>query len=284
MTGAHVDDSAEARKSYAASTAGNRCADPDVIAARHDMDRPDVKRAGPDQLRARRAAPVARYLAGRGITIAPPPSLRWASRCWHAKARGSLPAMVARVDDIEGRLIGVHRTWLDRDAAGQWHRRDRASLGPIGGCAVRLAEPDKTLLIGEGIETCLSALAAARNSQRLASCSSAMLRALRYSSSAALEYPCCSSDWPLCLFSSASQPALACPLDDPQGIVQHDPLRAQGALPGAVRPVRPRVRATQATNAATPTRAKEEDQPPMRAPEPPVRDKRPIVAAEAPRV
>jgi hypothetical protein len=56
MTAAHVDDSFEARKSYAASTAGNRCADPDVIAARHDMDRLDAKRAGPDQLRARRAA------------------------------------------------------------------------------------------------------------------------------------------------------------------------------------------------------------------------------------
>jgi len=88
------------------------------------------------------------------------PSLRWAPRCWHAKARRWVPAMVARVDDIAGGLIGVHRTWLDRDAAGQWHRRDRASLGPIGGGAVRLAEPHETLLLGEGIETCLAAMQA----------------------------------------------------------------------------------------------------------------------------
>src|ERR1700726_3515569 len=56
-------------------------------------------------------------------------------------------------------------------------------------------------------------------------------------------------------------------------------LCAQGALPGAAR-------ATQATNAATPTRTTEEDQSPMRSPE--RRDapgiERPIVAAEAPRV
>ncbi len=106
------------------------------------------------------SGPVALYLAGRGVIIPPPPSLRWVPRCWHARARRCLPAMVARVDGIEGRLIGVHRTWLDRDEAGQWHRRDRASLGPIGGGAVRLAEPDKTLLIGEGIETCLAAMQA----------------------------------------------------------------------------------------------------------------------------
>ena len=47
-----------------------------------------------------------------------------------------------------------------------------------------------------------------------------MLRALRYSSSAASECPCRSSSWPLCLFSSASEPALPCPFDDLQGIVQ----------------------------------------------------------------
>ena len=61
--------------------------------------------------------------------------------------------MVARVDDVDGRLIGVHRTWLARDPVRQWYRRDRASLGPIGGGAVRRAPPAETLLIGEGIET-----------------------------------------------------------------------------------------------------------------------------------
>jgi hypothetical protein len=107
-----------------------------------------------------RGSPVARYLARRGITIPIPPSLRWAPRCWHRDARAWLPAIVARVDGLDGKLIGVHRTYLDREATGQWHRRDRASLGPIGGGAVRLAPAAETLMIGEGIETCLAAMQA----------------------------------------------------------------------------------------------------------------------------
>jgi hypothetical protein len=147
MTAAHVDDSFEAREVVCSEYRRQS-----LRRSRRHRGAPRHGSTGRQTRRARSAqsaqgGPVARYLAGRGITIAPPPSLRWASRCWHAKARGSLPAMVARIDDIEGRLIGVHRTWLDRDAAGQWDRRDRASLGPIGGRAVRLAEPDKTLLI-----------------------------------------------------------------------------------------------------------------------------------------
>jgi hypothetical protein len=68
--------------------------------------------------------------------------------------------MVARVDSLDGELIAVHRTWLARDAAGVWHRRDRASLGSVGGGAVWLAPARETLLVGEGVETCLAAMQA----------------------------------------------------------------------------------------------------------------------------
>jgi putative DNA primase/helicase len=105
-----------------------------------------------------RGTPVARYLAGRGLDIEPPPSLRWAPRCWHREARAELPAMLARVDGPDGELIGVHRTYLRRDGSGQWRRRDRASLGPIAGGAVRLAPAGGTLIVGEGIETTLAAV------------------------------------------------------------------------------------------------------------------------------
>ena len=107
-----------------------------------------------------RGSLVARYLAARHITIPAPPSLRWAPRCWHRAARAELPAMVARVDDLDGGLIGVHRTYLARDHAGLWRRRDRASLGPIGGGAVRLAPATETMMVAEGIETCLAAMLA----------------------------------------------------------------------------------------------------------------------------
>lgn len=105
-----------------------------------------------------RGTPVVRYLAGRGIDTEPPPSLRWAPRCWHRETRAELPAMLARVDGPDGELIGVHRTYLRRDPDGTWHRRDRASLGPIAGGAVRLAPAAETLVAGEGVESTLSAM------------------------------------------------------------------------------------------------------------------------------
>lgn len=105
-----------------------------------------------------RGTPVARYLAGRGITIPVPHSLRWAPVLRRPDGTSG-PAMVARVDSLDGELIGVHRTWLDRDDRGQWHRRDRASLGPVAGGAVRLAPAAETLLIGEGVETTMAGMA-----------------------------------------------------------------------------------------------------------------------------
>jgi putative DNA primase/helicase len=106
-----------------------------------------------------RGSPVAWYLAARGITLPMPASLRWAPSL--RRQDGSYgPAMVARVDDAGGRLVAVHRTWLDRGPEGTWRRLDRASLGPTGRGGVRLAPVAETLLIGEGIETCLAAMQA----------------------------------------------------------------------------------------------------------------------------
>jgi putative DNA primase/helicase len=107
-----------------------------------------------------RGSPVVRYLAGRGITMPPLSSLRWAPRCWHREARAHLPAMVALVEHAERGVVAVHRTYIVRDDAGIWRRRDRASLGPIAGGAVRLGavRPDQWLVIGEGIETTFSVM------------------------------------------------------------------------------------------------------------------------------
>ncbi|MGH7091422.1 MAG: DUF7146 domain-containing protein [Stellaceae bacterium] len=111
-----------------------------------------------------RGTPVAAYLRARGIDLPPDhPAwrvLRWAPRCWHSGERAELPAMVARVDGPDGETIGVHRTYLRRDPDGTWHRRDRASLGPIGGGAVRLGalRPDAPLIVAEGVESALAAI------------------------------------------------------------------------------------------------------------------------------
>jgi hypothetical protein len=112
-----------------------------------------------DAARDARRSPAVRYLAGRGITLPVPPSLRWAPSLRRPDGIYA-PAMVARVNSLDGELIGVHRTWIARDAAGIWHRQDRASLGPVGGGAVRLVPAAKTLMIAEGIETALSVIQA----------------------------------------------------------------------------------------------------------------------------
>jgi hypothetical protein len=75
---------------------------------------------------------VASYLAGRGITVEPPPSLRWAGFLRGPDGLAG-PAMVALVEHVERGVVGVQRTWLRVDrAAGGWVRLDPASLGPVG--------------------------------------------------------------------------------------------------------------------------------------------------------
>jgi putative DNA primase/helicase len=106
-----------------------------------------------------RGSPVAAYLAGRGVVLPVPPSLRYAPSLRRPGGKYS-PAVVARIDGPDGALIGVHRTWLARDAAGIWRRSDRAMLGRAAGGAVWLAPAAETLMVGEGIETTLAAMTA----------------------------------------------------------------------------------------------------------------------------
>jgi hypothetical protein len=112
-----------------------------------------------DAARDARGSLVATYLAARGIIIDLPPSLRYAPALRRLDGTSG-PATIARIDSLDAELIGISRTWLDRDAAGIWRRRDRAMLGRAAGGAVRLAPAAETLLIGEGIETCLAAMQA----------------------------------------------------------------------------------------------------------------------------
>jgi putative DNA primase/helicase len=143
--------------------AGDRAAAAEVRSKEYDGDdvtrRLNIARRIWDGAEDARAAPLVLYLAGRGITISPPPALRWAPSLKRPDGTSG-PAMVAVVEHVDRGITGVHRAWLTRDAAGIWRRRDRASLGPIGGGAVQLAPASETLMIGEGVETCLAAMQA----------------------------------------------------------------------------------------------------------------------------
>jgi hypothetical protein len=102
-----------------------------------------------------------RYLGSRDITIPIPQTLRFLRSCWHDLEGGFYSAMVARVDDVDGLQIGIHRTYLRADGLGKASVGEpRLALGPMKGGAVRLAPASELLLVGEGLETGLSAMQA----------------------------------------------------------------------------------------------------------------------------
>lgn len=72
--------------------------------------------------------------------------------------QSSHPAMIARVQDINGDTVAVHRTYLTKDgfkANVPNPKQVSGSLPP--GSAVRLYIPSEKLGIAEGIETAISA-------------------------------------------------------------------------------------------------------------------------------
>jgi putative DNA primase/helicase len=108
-----------------------------------------------------KGTPVETYLASRGLPMSPPAALRFHPALKHPSG-DNWPAMVALI--MEGgndTPIAIHRTFLARDGVGK-APIDPAKmvLGPSRGGAVKLGTPSEVLLVGEGIETCLSAMLA----------------------------------------------------------------------------------------------------------------------------
>ncbi len=110
------------------------------------------------------------YLRARGITLPPPPSLRFLAGHKHPDTGLELPCMVACMQDGAGRFAGIHRTWLradGRDKAGV--KRQRIMAGDAGGSAVRFGPPGRHQHLGEGNESSLSVLQALRRKDPSAS-------------------------------------------------------------------------------------------------------------------
>ncbi|MDA9528499.1 DUF7146 domain-containing protein [Bradyrhizobium sp. CCBAU 25338] len=107
------------------------------------------------------------YLQRRGIAFAHHGgSLRFHPRCYYRPNEHlpteTWPAMIARVTDLEGRITGAHRTWLDPDGFDRIRLgkapvdTPRRAMGDLLGNAVRFGVVDDVLAAGEGIETMLS--------------------------------------------------------------------------------------------------------------------------------
>lgn len=102
------------------------------------------------------------YLRARGITARLDwPSLRFHPALWYRSDRDgpreSWPGLLAAVTDADGRITGVHRTWLDRQHPEKAPLADpRRALGQLLGNGVRFGRATDVLAAGEGIETMLA--------------------------------------------------------------------------------------------------------------------------------
>ena len=136
---------------------------------------PPIDRAGEAEAKARKqdralalwnnAVPiegtrVALYLTRRGLpSLIGSPVLRYRRMTSHPASGESYSAMIALVADAAGNPLAIHRTYIASDGRKADVVPTKASLGPIWGGAIRLSphDPDKPLVIGEGIETAASA-------------------------------------------------------------------------------------------------------------------------------
>lgn len=125
-----------------------------------------------------------RYLTGRGLILqGEEPALRFLPRCYWRVREGqppqTWPALIAAVTNLQGHITGVQRLYLARDGAGKAPLPDpRRALGRLHGCGVPLGPPpDRTLIVGEGLETMLAVRTVLPDASCVAALSAAHLAA-----------------------------------------------------------------------------------------------------------
>ena len=129
---------------------------------------------------------VESYLRKRGITaLHGTGSLRFHPRCYYRPDEHSptetWPAMIASVTDLDGRITGVHRTWLSPEGSGKAPiETPRRAMGDLLGHAVRFGTAHDCVAAGEGIETILSLRVALPDLPMTAALSAAHLSAILF--------------------------------------------------------------------------------------------------------
>lgn len=96
------------------------------------------------------------YLTTRGVGHAVPGSIRHTrvARWWDENGREGRrePAMIAALQDREGRVCGIQRTFLNGAGRKSSHGTPRLSLGRVRGCAVRFGPIAETVMLASGVE------------------------------------------------------------------------------------------------------------------------------------
>ena len=117
--------------------------------------------AGPDDGR------IVKYLTGRGIPVATAEEFAGTIRLHrnhgysvNKRCTGHFPVMMACVTDVDGGMIGIHRTYLAQDGATKADTGDNVKKmgGKSSGGTFRIGDVDNatTAGVGEGIETSLA--------------------------------------------------------------------------------------------------------------------------------
>ena len=107
--------------------------------------------------------PVSKYLHSRKIVFTPE-NVRYCPACYETDTKKEYPAMIARIQNAEGKPISLHRTYLNGTGKADIPnpKKTMPPTEPIHGGAIRLFIPgglfsDDTLGVAEGIETACSA-------------------------------------------------------------------------------------------------------------------------------
>jgi hypothetical protein len=108
-----------------------------------------------------------RYLRSRKIILTDEEaqSFRFHPALWHWPTQSKWPVMVARVSLATGVDLTTHQTFLKADGSGKAPLGEKARLFAAGGGTVgggvwigAVADPTREFIIGEGIESTLSAM------------------------------------------------------------------------------------------------------------------------------
>ena len=101
--------------------------------------------------------PAEVYLRSRGITGPVPWSVRFAYApitidADTGKAGPRLPALMCAVQDVRNKIVGVQRVFLDREGRKAAMANPKLSLGQTRGCAQRLGDAQRRVVLIEGPE------------------------------------------------------------------------------------------------------------------------------------
>jgi putative DNA primase/helicase len=99
---------------------------------------------------------VATYLRNRGLTVIPE-GLRYHPSCLHTGNNRRYPAMIARMVDVTGKPIGIHRTYLEKGQKAKIEDNKKTlTKESKEGWQIRLFQAGKILGVAEGIETAIA--------------------------------------------------------------------------------------------------------------------------------